>query len=307
MYYAHPHPHPISRSQPDAVNAWDPVPSQVVDIDAALALCETTTKEKAPDLYQGIASLTSYRRRALCAIYAFACRLCDTVHGDLSREEKLSLLSEARAGIPHDGASRPVDPVLVALRDTNRRFRLPLSALDDLVYGFERDVHGCTYDTFGDLLWHCRHVGGSIARLSITVLGSRDPAAAVRPAEDLGVAIQLTTILRRALEDHQHGRPYLPREDLARFGCSTDLATAAPEALARVVAHRARRNREWYDRSLALLPLLDARGASCIAEVTAIHMRILDRIERTTNSPQESIARLGLAAGRRRRSGPTEG
>jgi phytoene synthase len=214
-----------------------------VDLDAALDLCERITRTKAPYLYQGIESLTAYKRRALCTIYAFAFRVHDAADGHLPRDAKLGRLAEARAGIPRDGTPPPRDAVLVALRDTNRRFRLPLSALDDLVDGAERDVHGCTYDTFYDLLGYCRQVGGSVVRLSISVLGSRDPAAAAHPADDLGVAIQLTTILQHLARDFHRGQCYLPRNDFARFDCPPDLRAARHEALARLVAYQARRNR----------------------------------------------------------------
>jgi phytoene synthase len=278
-----------------------------VDIDTALDLCEQITRAKASDLYQGIETLTAYRRRALCAIYAFACLVHDVADGNLPPQQKLGLLSEARAGIPHDGTPRPVDPVLVALRDSHRRFRLPLGALDDLIDGVECDVHDCTYDTFGDLLSYCRRVGGSVLRLSISVLGSRDPVAAGGPAEDLGVAIQLTTILGRLVEDCQRGRVYLPREDLARFGCPADLAAASPEALGRLVGYQVRRSREWYDRGLRLLPLLHPRGACCIAEVTAIHQRVLDRVQHapTRLSPETTSAQAiaaNSASGERARA-----
>jgi phytoene synthase len=279
-----------STDSPIAPTLFDS-PQRPVDIDAALELCEQITMTKARSLYQGIEPLTTYRRRALCAIYAFAGRVHDAADGNLPTQEKLLLLDQARAGIPHEGTPRPLDPVLVALRDTNRRFRLPLSALDDLIDGVERNVHGFTFDTFYDLLGYCRQVGGSTARLSISVLGSRDPAAAARPASDLGVAIQLTAILSHLVEDPRRGRVYIPREDLARFDCPPDLAAAPPGSLSRLLAHQVRRNREWYDRSLSLLPLLDTRSESCIAQVTANHTRILDRIERSVSHvSRESVA-----------------
>jgi 15-cis-phytoene synthase len=252
-----------------------------VDIDAALDVCEDITRSQASDLYHGTESLTAYRRRALCAIYAFACCADDAANGHLPTEEKLRLLGEARAGIPREGAVRPVDPVLVAIRDTARRFPLPLAALDALIEGAERDVQGCTYDTFHDLLMYCRQVGGSIARLAISVIGSRDPAEADRLADDFGVAVHLTAILGRMGEDFQRGRLYLPRDDLAQFNCPADLAAAPRESLERVVAHQVLRIREWYDRARPLLSLLDVRGASYVAEVTATNERILDRLERS--------------------------
>ena len=259
-----------TRSQP-VRRSWQQRPP--VDIDAAYDVCEQITRAQARHLYSAVEPLPAYRRRALCAIYAFARRVDDTAEGNLHHAEKLRLLADARAGIPRDGTPRPIDPVLVALRDVNRRFPIPLTSLDDLIDGAESDVHGATYDTFEDLVQYCRQVAGSIGRLSVAVLGSRDPAAAAQLADDLGVAMQLTNILRDLVEDFQRGRVYLPREDFELFGCPADPLSAAPELLGRLIRHQARRNREWYDRGLALLPLLDARGAACVEALAGIHMR----------------------------------
>jgi 15-cis-phytoene synthase len=232
---------------------------------------------QARDRYSAVERLPAYRRRALCAIYAFARRVDDTAHGNLRDAEKLRLLADARADIPRDGTPRSTDPVLVALRDVKRRFPISLSGLDDLIDGAEGDVRGATYDTFEELVQHCRQVAGSIWRLSVAVLGSRDPAAAAQIADDLGVAIQLTNILRDVVRE----RVYLPREDFELFGSTADPLSAAPELLDGLIRHQARRNRDWYDRGLALLPLLDAHGAAYVEGVASMHMRILDRIERT--------------------------
>jgi 15-cis-phytoene synthase len=127
-----------------------------VDIDAAYDVCEQITRAQARHRYSTVEPLPAYRRRALCAIYAFARRVDDTAHGNLRHADKLRLLADARADIPRDGTPRPTDPVLVALRDLNRRFPIPLTSLDDLIDGAESDVHGATYDTFEDLIQHCR-------------------------------------------------------------------------------------------------------------------------------------------------------
>ena len=261
-----------------ARRSWQPAPG---DIDAAYDVCEQITRVQARDPYSAVERLPAYRRRALCAIYAFARRVDDTAHGNLRDAEKLRLLADARADIPRDGTPRSTDPVLVALRDVKRRFPISLSGLDDLIDGAESDVHGATYDTFEELVQHCRQVGGSIWRLSVAVLGSRDPAATAQIADDLGVAIQLTNILRDVVRDFQRGRVYLPREDFELFGSTADPLSAAPELLDGLIRHQARRNRDWYDRGLALLPLLDAHGAAYVEAVASMHMRILDRIERS--------------------------
>jgi phytoene synthase len=252
-----------------------------VDIDAAYDLCEQITRAEARNFYWAVEPLPAYRRRALCAIYAFALRVEGAADASLHRTHKVWLLAQARAGIPHDGTPRPVDPVLVALRDVKRRFPIPLTSLDDLTDGVESDVRGVTYETFEDLVHYSRQVAGSIVRLSVAVLGSRDPRTAARLADDLGVAMQLTNILRDLVEDSGRGLLYIPREDLARFGGPAGPVSASPELLISVIRHGTHRNREWYDRGLSLLPLLDERSAACIAAMARIHTSILDRIERS--------------------------
>jgi phytoene synthase len=286
-----------------------------VDIDAAYDVCEQITRVRARDRYTAIAPLPAYRRRALCAIYAFASRVDDTAHGNLRQAEKLRLLADARADIPRDGTPRPTDPVLVALRDVSRRFPIPLASLDDLIDGAESDVHGTPCDTFEDLVQHCRRVAGSIWRTSVAVLGSRDPAAAAQLADDLGVAIHLTNMLRDLVRHLERGRVYIPRADFELFGCPADPLSAAPELLGRLIRHQTRRNRDWYDRGLALLPLLDARGAACVEAVADMHMRILERIDRSPTdvlrgqfplpAPEKAqIAAVALPAKQRSRSPP---
>jgi phytoene synthase len=252
-----------------------------VDVDAAYDVCERIARGEARNLYCAIEPLPAYRRRAICAIYAFAGRADRAADGNLHRTHKLWLLAHARAGIPHDGTPQPVDAVLVALRDVKRRFPIPLASLDDLIDGVESDVHGVTYETFEDLVHYCRQVAGSIGRLSVAVLGSCDPTAAALLADDLGVAMQLTNILRDLVEDAGRGRVYTPREDFARFGCPANPLSAPPELLSSVIRQQARRNREWYERGLSLLPLLDPRSAACVAAIVESHTSILDRIERS--------------------------
>jgi phytoene synthase len=228
-----------------------------VDVDAAYDVCEQITRAEARNIYSAVEALPAYKRRALCAIYAFAHRVDGAADGDLHLADKLWLLADARAGIPHDGTPRPVDPVFVALRDVKRRFPIPLASLDDLIDGAESDVHGVTYETFEDVVHYCRQVAGSIGRLSVAVLGSRDPTAAARLADDLGVAMQLTKIARDLVEDSGRGRVHIPCEDLARH------------------------NHAWYERGLSLLPLLDPRSAACVAAMAGTQKSILDRIERS--------------------------
>ena len=102
------------------------------------------------------------------------------------------------------------------------RFPIPLDAFDDLIDGCEQDSIGTTYKTVDELVGYCRLVAGSVGRLSLGVFGASDLATAMPLADDLGVALQLTNVLRDVAEDRAMGRVYLPATDLAEFGCVAD-------------------------------------------------------------------------------------
>jgi phytoene synthase len=191
-----------------------------VNADEAYRRCETITRRTAANFYYGIRLLPSDRRRAMCAVYAFARRVDDIGDGPLAREEKLRLLDEQARAL---AVFPTTDPVMVALADAYARFEVPPDALEALIAGVRMDVEGVTYETFDDLVLYCRHVAGAIGRACLAIFALRDPAAtdraqAERLADDLGVALQLTNILRDVREDADDGRVYLPAEDLRRFG-----------------------------------------------------------------------------------------
>lgn len=239
--------------------------------------CERITRANAANFYYGIRLLPRSRRRALCAIYALARRIDDVADGDLADSVKLTELARARAELDAIDA-HPDDPVLVALADAVTRYPIPLAAFADLVEGAELDVHGTRYRTFPELARYCGCVAGSIGRLTLGVLEVRDRETAETHAVELGVALQLTNILRDLREDLARGRVYLPEEDLVRFGCRLDGELDGP--LPELIRFEAGRARDWLDRGLQLLPLLDRQGAACVGTMAGIYGRVLARIER---------------------------
>jgi 15-cis-phytoene synthase len=261
--------------------------------EAAYLVCEGITRARARNFYYGIRLLPLEKRRAMCAVYALARRIDDIGDGDLPRDEKFAQLAAVRADLAAIEA-RVDDPVLVAVADAQDRFGLPFDAFCDLVDGVEMDVVGTEFERFDDLVGYCRRVAGTIGRLSLAVFGNGEPQAEAL-ADDLGVALQLTNILRDVREDREQGRFYLPQEDLRRFGCDGgDLDGAPLHAWVALLRFEAARNREWFDRGLQLLPLLDARSAACVATMAGIYRGILDRIER---QPEEVLrGRISLPA-----------
>jgi len=248
---------------------------------AAYAECERITTEQARNFSYGIKLLTPAKRRALSAVYAFARRVDDIGDSPDPAETRMSGLSGVRGQL-HSLDQPGGDPVLIALADTAEHTGLPLSAFDELIDGCEADVLGVSYRTFDELHTYCRCVAGSIGRLSLAVFGGSG-ARTTELADTLGIALQLTNILRDVLEDRGNGRIYLPAEDLAQFGCTFDLDeqgrfTDDEDALTALIEFEAARARDWYDTGLRLLPLLDGRSRACCAAMSGIYQRLLERI-----------------------------
>ncbi|TDB84059.1 squalene synthase HpnD [Actinomadura sp. KC216] len=254
-----------------------------MDEASAYRHCENVVRSQARNFSYGIRLLPPPKRRALSAVYAFARRIDDI--GDdhaAPAATRLEKLARQRARLADPGGD-PSDPVLVALADAARRHPIPLEAFGELIDGCEADVRGETYDTFDDLLWYCRCVAGAVGRLSLGVFGTSDPGTAGPRADALGVALQLTNILRDVREDGLSGRVYLPAKDLAKFGCTLHLDesghfTDPPDHLVSLIRFEASRASEWYGTGLKLLPMLDRRSAACAGAMAGIYRQLLKRI-----------------------------
>jgi len=272
-------------------------------IAMAYSHCERVTRTRARNFYYGIRLLPPRKRASMCALYAMARRVDDIGDGPLGlpaerppattaerqvaaeREARLAALAEIRTslallsrGTHRQPAVPPGDPVLLALADTAEHFPLPIEALVELVEGCEWDVSGRGYRTFDELAEYCRRVAGAIGRLSLGIYEPSDQAAAEPLADALGVALQLTNILRDIIEDRDvMGRVYLPDEDLARFDIGPRL-DGREEDLVALICFETARAGQWFERGLSLLPLLDRRSRACTATMAGIYRRLLERI-----------------------------
>jgi phytoene synthase len=299
--------------------------SEAPHVAAAYRHCEAVTRREAANFHYGIRLLDHRRRQGMSAVYAFARRVDDIGDGTLPDDEKLRLLdAESQALAAVEAGRAPLagddDLVLVALADARARFALPAGALGELIEGVRMDVRGVQYESFDELVVYCRRVAGAIGRVCLAVFGLRtgavDPARAQALADDLGVALQITNILRDLREDAENGRVYVPAEDLRRYGVigdgeDTDAAAQRIGALARSAAgdtgagaaeghvkdltrmselmrFEAARGHEWFARGTNLAALLDRRSAACLMAMAGIYGRLLHHIER---DPQAALAR----------------
>ncbi len=247
----------------------------------AFSACEAITRSEAKNFAYGIRLLRPPERRALSAVYALARRIDDIGDGDQPVPAKLAGLAEIRRQLGELAAGGvpggDTDPVMTAVALVAERYPLPLDAFVELVGGCEMDVVGTRYATFDDLVGYCRAVAGTIGRLSLGIFEARERDRAAVLADDLGVALQLTNILRDVVEDRQMGRVYLPAADAEVCGAGGEL-DGPPEAVAALVALEAGRAVQWYDRGLELLPLLDRRSRACVAAMAGIYRQLLERI-----------------------------
>ena len=254
----------------------------------AFRYCEGITRHKARNFWYGIRLLPTRKRRALAAVYAMARRIDDIGDGTMSIEEKRAALASNERLLDRLEPQSP-DPVVAAVAVAHQRFALPIDAFRELVDGVRMDVDGTDYRTFDELVPYCRRVAGTIGRLSVSVFGAERMAEAASLADDLGVAMQLTNILRDVHEDLERGRVYVPTEDLERFECtSANLNGAANDAAMALIRFEVERARSWFRRGLGLLDHLDRRSAACAGAMAGIYLRLLDRIDR---NPSEILGR----------------
>jgi phytoene synthase len=221
------------------------------------------------------------RRRALYAVYAF-CRFVDDIADDKAVSDPAEMLARWRSELDGVFTGTPTRAVSRALADNVRRFHIPQRYFEDVIDGVEMDLTRRRYSTFAELNLYCRRVASAVGLICIEIFGYRNPATRVY-AERLGIAFQLTNIIRDVCEDAERGRIYLPLEDLARFGVSENeiLNCSYTQQFCKLMEYEANRARQYYrEAERALAP--EDRSAMLAAEaMRLIYGALLDHIVRS--------------------------
>lgn len=223
--------------------------------------------------------LPAPRRRALHAVYAF-CRLADDVADDPAvRGDRQRLLERWRGELAAAYRGDATHPVGVALADAVRRFRLPQEVFADLLRGVESDLRGEPIETWADLERYCYRVASTVGLLLVRILGARNPDS-LEYARQMGIAVQLTNVLRDVGEDAANGRVYLAREDLARLGVRPESLREgkATEEIRLLLALYAERARIRYEAAARLLPAEDRRALRPAEAMGGIYRALLDEL-----------------------------
>lgn len=243
--------------------------------------CQQKAAQSGSSFYYSFLFLEPRRRRAITALYAF-CREVDDVVDECNDPQiaaaKLAWWRLEAARI-HDGT--PEHPVGLALQSAAHEFRLPQEQLLEIIDGMEMDLQQSRYLDFKGLQLYCYRVAAVVGLLAAEIFGYQDRAT-LKYAHDLGIAFQLTNIIRDVGEDARRGRIYLPQEDLDRFGITASrlLRADGGDRFAEMMQFQYERAAATYERAYALLPATDRKAQRPGLAMAAIYRTLLDEIRR---------------------------
>jgi 15-cis-phytoene synthase len=226
--------------------------------------------------------LPDAQREAIGLVWDF-CRAVDDAVDEAADETTATVeIGKWRAEVVRlFGAGAPLTPQGQRLKPVVSAFSLSRLPFDDLVDGVEMDLRHKRYQTFEELSGYCRRVASTVGLICIEIFGARD-SRSKDYAFNLGLALQLTNIIRDVAVDLKNGRVYLPQEELTRFGVTeTDLrAGTVTEPIRRLLAHQCRRARQFYTAAAQAMPHADAHRLVAAEIMGGIYFEILQRIER---------------------------
>jgi phytoene synthase len=253
------------------------------------------------NFYYSFLVLPAAKRGAIVAVWDFCRAVDDAVdeagNAEAARTEVARWRAELTAvfggGAPATRQGRALAPLVP-------QFNLPRSAFDALIEGVEMDIGSRRYETFEDLYEYCIRVASAVGLICLEIFGYDDPRSR-QYATDLGVALQLTNILRDVPEDLVRDRVYIPQADLRRHGCSEDdLARESAEAghgvrsakVKALLRQQGERAREYYRKAASALPRADAQHLVAAEIMGAIYRGILGRIERADYDVFSRVVRI---------------
>jgi phytoene synthase len=268
-----------------------------VDLRADEHFCEEMARREAKNFYWGFVSLPHDQRVAIYALYDLARQVDDEADAATARTSDLP----ARLEFHRERVRRAVhgeydDPIAHVLSLAIERYGIPENELQMLIDGVEMDFEQNRYATWLDLRGYCNLVASVVGRMCVRIFGFDDPAALDR-ADELGLALQLTNILRDVREDAELGRIYIPHEDLQRFEIDEEdvLHGSHVSGWDELVAFEAERARALFEQGYGVLQCIPRRSAACVQTMAGIYERILGKIERDPGLPLRGRASLTRA------------
>jgi phytoene synthase len=243
--------------------------------------CQKKAASSGSSFYYSFLFLPAERRRAITALYAFCREVDDLVDEGMDPQVAAAKLAWWRAEVANLFAGRPQHPVTRALEPHRDAFGLSAAHLNEIIDGMQMDLQQSRYLDWTGLEAYCYRVAGVVGLLAAGIFGYRD-ARTLDYAKHLGIAFQLTNIIRDVGEDARKNRVYLPVADLQRFGVpATDILQARETpAFRSLMKFEADRARGFYDSAMCALPAADRRAQRPGLIMAAIYRALLDEIQR---------------------------
>ncbi len=243
--------------------------------------CQQKAAQSGSSFYYSFRFLPPDRRRAITALYAF-CREVD----DIADEVQDSNIARAKLGwwraeVASLFTGHPTHPVSKALVPATKHFGIDESRLNEIIDGMEMDLSWHRYQSFDELRLYCHRVAGVVGQLSASIFGFSNPST-LQYAENLGLAFQMTNIIRDVGEDARRDRIYLPQEELQKFGVSVAdiLDGRQTPAFANLMEFQAARATSLYETAFAALATEDRRSQRPGLIMSAIYRTLLEEIRR---------------------------
>ena len=273
----------------------------------AQAYCTALTKKSGSNFYYSFLFLPKRRRAAMYTVYAFCKEVDNAVDEPPAGSNPQDELRRWRAELEAAYHGKPTFPVTISLAEHVKELSIPQTYFDELIKGVEMDLTASRYASFQDLSLYCYRVASVVGLICLHIFGSTS-ARAQDYAVALGMAFQLTNILRDIGTDAAQGRIYLPQEDLQKFGCTdqTILQRQETDAIRELFHFETARAHEYYAKAQAAfeaLPRCDQQALTVAEIMRAVYIRILKKIEEPRHQifgPRARLAashRLAVAAG----------
>lgn len=255
-----------------------PAATDTTELQRAYAYCADLTKVHSKTFYMASSLLPAEKRRAMRALYAF-CRVSDDLVDRHAGDREAALTAWQRRALSDTPSCD--DVVAVAWADTRARYNIPRQYAEQLIAGVARDLNQTRYETFEDLSVYCYGVASTVGLMAMHIIGFDGPNA-IPYAVKLGVALQLTNILRDIGEDWRAGRVYLPQDELYDFGLTDDDigAGVVDDRWRRFMEFQIERNRRLYREALPGVRMLNRDGRFAVAAAAELYRAILHDIEK---------------------------
>lgn len=243
--------------------------------------CQEKAAQSGSSFYYSFLFLPKPRREAITALYAF-CREVDDIADECADVNiARTKLEWWRTELANTFAGRPSHPVSHALLPAIRAYDLALEQFEEIIEGMEMDLQYVRYADFKALQLYCYRVASVVGQLAATIFGYSDRKT-LKYAHDLGLAFQLTNIIRDVGEDARRNRIYLPQDELAQFGVTEDDLLQGRESAGfnALMAHQVTRARAFYQQAMQALPQQDRKSQRPGLVMAAIYQKLLHEIER---------------------------